>query len=222
MTTETQTETRRWTRSDAGPIQTNRVNKALSHFRSMAGSEIVLSGVKGRTEGLYAESQSRTYLVMGPVTASNYDELRQEICERFDWSVSKANANAIAKAIEEATEKLDIPVKDERRTEEEHAEWERELAEARAKNDAERAARDAEAAQATSDEWTVEKRRHTKRGEDFYGVVLAERVERDVFERLRRSAKAAGGWYCRAWAGQSGCFGFASEEDARTWASRNI
>ncbi len=60
-----------------------------------------------------------------------------------------------------------------------------------------------------------------KRG-PFSLVVLADRVERDAFERLRDSAKRAGGWYSRAFGGQPGGFGFSDEPAARAWAEREF
>ena len=60
-----------------------------------------------------------------------------------------------------------------------------------------------------------------KRGA-FWLVVLADRVDRSTFEELRASAKAAGGWYSRAWRGVPGGFGFSSREDAEDWAESTI
>lgn len=56
---------------------------------------------------------------------------------------------------------------------------------------------------------------HTKKGFDMWIVELAERVERDDFDRFLASAKALGGWYSRAWAGTPAGFAFKSEAKAR-------
>lgn len=57
-----------------------------------------------------------------------------------------------------------------------------------------------------------------KRG-PFFLVVLADRVERADFERLRDSAKGAGGWYSRAWGKSPGGFGFDSRASAEAWTA---
>jgi len=66
--------------------------------------------------------------------------------------------------------------------------------------------------------YSIEKHHHTKRGFDFWLVVLADRVEREQFEALRDSCKAAGGWYSRQWKGTPGGFGFTEQEAAAAWA----
>ncbi len=64
----------------------------------------------------------------------------------------------------------------------------------------------------------IQKHHHTKRGFDYWLVVLADRVERDEFERLRDSCKAAGGWYSRKWGRSPGGFAFREQEQAGAWA----
>lgn len=66
--------------------------------------------------------------------------------------------------------------------------------------------------------YRIEKHHHTKRGFDFWLVYLLERVEREEFERLRDSCKAAGGWYSRKWRGMPGGFAFEEQEQAGAWA----
>ncbi len=66
--------------------------------------------------------------------------------------------------------------------------------------------------------FSIEKHHHTKRGFDFWLVVLADRVERDEFTRLRSSCKAAGGWYSRKWGSTPGGFAFKEQEQAGAWA----
>ncbi len=65
----------------------------------------------------------------------------------------------------------------------------------------------------------VEKHHHTKKGFDFWIVVLDSRVERDEFERLRSSCKRAGGWYSRQWGKTPGGFGFEDEAAAVAFAT---
>jgi protein-L-isoaspartate O-methyltransferase len=70
----------------------------------------------------------------------------------------------------------------------------------------------------TPTSYGIEKHHHSKRGFDFWLVVLASRVEREEFERLRDSCKAAGGWYSRKWQGTPGGFAFKEQEQAGAWA----
>lgn len=69
------------------------------------------------------------------------------------------------------------------------------------------------------DGFEIQRHHHDKRGYDFWLVVLAERVDREAFERLRDSCKASGGWYSRAWRGTPGGFGFRQEAEANEWAA---
>lgn len=73
-----------------------------------------------------------------------------------------------------------------------------------------------------SDAYRIEKHYHTKKEVDFWIVVLAEKVTTDRFETLRRSCKAADGWYSRQWGKTPGGFAFASEQAASEWASSNL
>ena len=76
----------------------------------------------------------------------------------------------------------------------------------------------APAGAAVSGKYTVEKHYHTKRAFDMWIVILADRVERPEFERLRASCEAADGWYSRAWGKTPGGFAFKSPEAANAWA----
>jgi hypothetical protein len=55
---------------------------------------------------------------------------------------------------------------------------------------------------------------HTRKGFDMWICELAERVERDDFDRFLAAAKALGGWYSRAWQGTPAGFAFKSEAAA--------
>lgn len=70
--------------------------------------------------------------------------------------------------------------------------------------------------------YSIEKHHHTKRGFDFFIVVLAERVDRDTFVELRRSCKAAGGWYSRKWGSTPGGFAFEDQAAAESWAAETL
>jgi len=71
---------------------------------------------------------------------------------------------------------------------------------------------------ATATSYEVQKHHHTKKDFDFYIVVMAERVERGEFVRLRDSCKAAGGWYSRNFGKTPGGFAFKEREQAGAWA----
>lgn len=64
----------------------------------------------------------------------------------------------------------------------------------------------------------VQQHHHTKRGCDFWLVVLTTRVERDTFERLRDKCKAANGWYSRQWGKTPGGFAFELQATAEAFA----
>lgn len=70
--------------------------------------------------------------------------------------------------------------------------------------------------------YTIEKHYHTKRECDIWAVVLADRVDRDEFVRLRNSVKDKGGWYSRKWRDFPGGFCFLSEQTATAWASNAL
>lgn len=64
----------------------------------------------------------------------------------------------------------------------------------------------------------VQQHHHTKRGRDFWLVVLADKVGRERFEALRDDCRAAGGWYSRKWGKCPGGFGFDSQAAAEAFA----
>lgn len=67
--------------------------------------------------------------------------------------------------------------------------------------------------------YEIQKHHHTKRGFDFWLIVLAAKVDRAEFERLRASCETAGGWYSRQWGRTPGGFAFKSQHTAEEWAS---
>jgi len=68
----------------------------------------------------------------------------------------------------------------------------------------------------TGDGYTITARENKRA--PFHLVELADRVERAEFERLRSSAKSAGGWYSRKWGKCPAGFGFPTVEAAESWA----
>jgi hypothetical protein len=73
---------------------------------------------------------------------------------------------------------------------------------------------------AESNRWKIEKHFHSKHRFDFFIVVIVARLDRDRWEHVRQSARAAGGWYSRAWPATQtpGGFGFRTQEAALYWA----
>lgn len=65
---------------------------------------------------------------------------------------------------------------------------------------------------------TISEHVHTAKGFTYWIVSLAERVERDEYDRLLAQAKAAGGWYARPWQGVPGGFAFKRQEAAQAFA----
>jgi len=80
------------------------------------------------------------------------------------------------------------------------------------------AAQVVETATVTATSYAIEKHHHTKKDFDFYIVLMADRVERPEFIRLRNSCKAAGGWYSRNFGKTPGGFAFKEREAAGAWA----
>jgi hypothetical protein len=70
--------------------------------------------------------------------------------------------------------------------------------------------------------YSIEKHHHSKRGFDFWLVVMGVRLEREQFNILRNSCKAAGGWYSRKWASTPGGFAFKEQEQAGAWAAQEF
>lgn len=62
--------------------------------------------------------------------------------------------------------------------------------------------------------FAIERHTHTKKGFDMFICTMAERVEREDFDRFLAAAKDLGGWYSRAWAGTPAGFAFKSEAKA--------
>lgn len=80
----------------------------------------------------------------------------------------------------------------------------------------------AHAAPVAGNGYQIEQHMHTKHGFEMSLVVLTGRVDRDRFETLRDSCKAAGGWYSRQWGKTPGGFAFKSREVAENWAAATL
>lgn len=65
----------------------------------------------------------------------------------------------------------------------------------------------------------IEEHTHTKRGFQMFIVILADRLEAAEFQALTATAKAAGGWYSRAWGQTPGGFAFKDKGAAETFAA---
>jgi hypothetical protein len=129
----------KWT-GTAGPIQTKKVNEALSKLRWEANTYTELRGVIGGEE----RSSTLTELCADP--RPDYAATVQEVGDRFNWTVTRENYLAVIEAVHAATEKLKAtrPVRDQRETKEKHEEGERFMRE----RDAEQAQRTKAAAEA--------------------------------------------------------------------------
>jgi hypothetical protein len=66
---------------------------------------------------------------------------------------------------------------------------------------------------------TISEHVHSKQGFAMFIVSLADRVERDEFDRLLTDAKAARGWYSRAWNGTPAGFAFKDKSAAEAFAA---
>lgn len=64
----------------------------------------------------------------------------------------------------------------------------------------------------------VQKHHHSKRGFDFWLVVLADRVDRSEYERLLNRCESLGGWYSRKWGRTPGGFAFREQSAAERFA----
>lgn len=67
--------------------------------------------------------------------------------------------------------------------------------------------------------FSISQHTHTKKGFAMWICTLADRVERDEFDRLNAAAKALGGWYSRPWGKTPGGYAFKSEESARAFVA---
>lgn len=119
------TDGKKWVNVDAGPRMVKQVNEAISSLRWESNTFIEVYGVVGGQE-------SRS--VMTEVFGTGRQEVLakgQEIGEKYDWKVTKANYKEIladfAAAVEEA--KASREVRDERRTQEEESELREQQAE---------------------------------------------------------------------------------------------
>lgn len=137
-TTETETTpapapTRKWT-SIAGPIQTKKVEKALSGIMWEGRTTTTLSGIKGGEEHEFSGT-----MIFGPARQEAHDTWNK-IGEQYGWQITRENYTKIMATVE--TEMAELrksrPVNDERRTPEQDAARNQAHREAEAKHEAER------------------------------------------------------------------------------------
>lgn len=119
-----------------GKIQVSKVNRALGEFRREHTMRIELSGVIGRTEGVYAERKSAVgkFCIGGPETFRvDVSEAQEKIGTKYAWTVSKDNAATIVADVETEMAALIAgrPIEDLRETETQRATQEAEMAEIR-------------------------------------------------------------------------------------------
>ena len=67
----------------------------------------------------------------------------------------------------------------------------------------------------------IEEHVHTKKGFTMFLCIMADRVERDEFDRLRDHAQSLGGWYSRPWGKTPGGFAFKDRATAEAFAGLN-
>lgn len=65
----------------------------------------------------------------------------------------------------------------------------------------------------------IEEHTHTKKGFQMWIVILADRLDAAEFQALTATARAAGGWYSRAWGQTPGGFAFKDQGTAETFAA---
>lgn len=126
-----------------GPRQTKRINKAAGRLLGLTHTVRQLSGVN--VPGGWSEAFVTLMFGGGGPGNPTPRAIFERIAEEHGWIVSKANAGALATALEDAHAEAveSIPVQDDRRTPEEDAERVRIAAESAARYDAHREAVDA-------------------------------------------------------------------------------
>jgi len=67
----------------------------------------------------------------------------------------------------------------------------------------------------------IEEHVHTKKGFTMFLCIMADRVERAEFDRLRDHAQSMGGWYSRPWGKTPGGFAFKDRATAEAFAGLN-
>jgi len=129
-----------WT-SEAGPIQTKRVEKALSKFRQASIGYIELWGTRG-------EDEHRSHIVElglgsggSPMVPASVEKL-QSIGEAYGWTITSKNHKEIIGELEEAAKGVELPIVDKLRSPETVAKEKAEQAERDAARKQAQAARD--------------------------------------------------------------------------------
>lgn len=112
-----QTQTQKWA-SEAGPIQTNKVNAVLRAIQGERTARTQLSGVIG-----VSESKCSMCSPFSPTTREDYAPAWLALGERFGWKVTRENYQQIIEAGLETAKQLaeNRPVDDMRRTPEQEA-----------------------------------------------------------------------------------------------------
>jgi hypothetical protein len=87
-------EAKKWTASDAGPRQLKAVNTALSKLRWEGKTVVEITGVHG------GEEHRSAHIPMMGALSEFAAAAMLGLGERFDWTVTAANANEIVKAAE--------------------------------------------------------------------------------------------------------------------------
>jgi hypothetical protein len=112
------TDQKRW-QTDAGPIQTKQVQKAVGELLFEHKATRTLSGVKGANEN----SDFVSYELFSSKQREDVTKAYNELGERFGWKITRDNYKRILEDCGSllAQIKANTPVKDERRTPEEEA-----------------------------------------------------------------------------------------------------
>lgn len=132
-------ESKKWTADTTnppGPIQVNKFNKVHGKFRMEHNTRRERWGVIGGEE-----HESCMCSIFGVGNRPDVTAAQVEIGQRFNWTVSRANVGEVTAAMEAALVVLaaNRPVDDNRKTAEEAAQQDREIAEAQAAREAEAA-----------------------------------------------------------------------------------
>lgn len=136
MTTETTPALRKWTATDAGPIQIKRIQKALSAVRSRGTAVRELWGVRGESE------HTSIVTKIGDPCRPEVLELLGTVGERYDYTITRRTAPQILADLEALLPQIELPTEDRRRDPEEARARDEAAKAARAEREAVKAARE--------------------------------------------------------------------------------